>query len=470
MDKIFIRFRNYVCSRRLIIPGDRVLLSLSAGKDSMFMLHLTMKLKEELDFETGIFHLNHLTRGDESDQDEVLVRKKAEQYGIPCYAECFDFKNKKISGMSFEEQARNTRYGFLKSISEKEGYTKIATAHNSNDNAETVLMRILSGTGISGIKGILPLTGNIIRPVLFADKNEIYEYLKTSDITWREDLSNADSHYLRNYTRNIILPATVTRFPDAEDNLCNLADHAAENQQLLCTLADTLYPDAVTVENKKIIIDIDNFKENIPLIKFCISRVLAEYYGTRLKISIYNEIVRRYMTKSANKVLYENEVVILRKGLLNDRTAVYITDREKFSNENVPWEYNLTPDDNAIRVKEIKKNVKLFYTGYDYYSKYRDSGDHVFLQSESDIHKLSIRNRRDGDRITFNSGTVKIKKLMIEKKLDSNAKKNIPLIVTDGSIAAYLPGIVNQGNNRIACNFLIKNNTKRILAIFFTDY
>jgi len=470
MDRIYSRFRDYVILNRLIHPGDRILLSLSAGKDSMFMLHLIMKLKDEMDFTAGIFHLNHLTRGSDSDLDEVMVADKAGQYGIPCYIERFDFTKNRIRGISFEEQARNTRYNFLKYISEKEKYSKIATAHNRDDNAETVLMRMLSGTGIAGIKGILPLSGNIIRPVLFAHKNEIYDYLETKNITWREDLSNRDDRYLRNYTRNTVIPVINERFPDAEDNLSNLAEHAIENQNLLCSLADSLYPNAIIAGNGEIIINVYNFNDNIPLIKFYISRVLSDYYGFKMKIPVYNEIIRRYMINSANKILYDNKTITVRKGLWNNRTAIYITGREKKDKGDYLWEYDVMPDNETVCINEIKKNVRLFYTGYNYYIKNRDSAGYIFIQSEGGSHKLSIRNRREGDRISLESGTKKIKKLMIEKNLDSNAKKNIPLIMADGQIAAYLPGLVNQGDNRLACNFIVRNNTKRILAFFFTDY
>jgi tRNA(Ile)-lysidine synthase len=470
MQSIYGRFRDYVMYGKLILPGDRVLMSLSAGKDSMFMLDLIMKLKDESGFETGIFHLNHLTRGNDSDQDEQLIIEKAAHYGIPCHIERFDFKNNRVKGISFEEQARDTRYMLLKRISGREKYSKIATAHNRNDNAETVLMRVLSGTGIAGIKGIPPVSGNIIRPVLFADKKEIYGYLETNRIVWREDLSNIEDNYLRNYTRNRIFPVLNERFPDAEYNLSNLAKHAAENQELLQSLADMLYLHALIAGDSGITIFTDDFHDNIPLIKFYISRAMSDYYGFKMKISVYQEIIRRYLVQSTNMVLYENEKISVRKGLMNDKKAIFITDRVKMHVANTPWEYELTPDNSMVSIPEIKKNIRLIYTDFEYYINNRDFSGCIFIQPEDSINRLTIRNRRDGDRIKLESGTKKIKKLMIEKKLDSNAKKNIPLILADGQTAAYLPGIVNQGNNRIACNFLVGNNTKRILAFFFTDY
>lgn len=471
MEDIYNRFTNYVLSNSLISGGDRILLSLSAGKDSMFMLHLLKKFQCDMNFELGIFHLNHLTRGDETDKDENFIREKSEELHIPCHIERFDFTNNRLSGISFEEHAREIRYSLLNRISGTGRYSKIATAHNMNDNAETLLMRIFSGTGIAGLKGILPVSKNIIRPVLFAEKSEIYEYLGNNNIEWREDLSNGENLYLRNNLRNIIIPLVKERFPMAEESLNNLAAHAAENQSLLHNLAVRLYPGAVFKNGDDIIIDIDNFRDDIPLIKFFISSVLYENYGIKMKISLYNEIVKRFVINSANMILYEKDKLIIRKSLWNGKMVIQITDKSENQNIHEEWEYSIHPDRNtSVCLSEIRKELKVLYVDYDYYNSNKNNPDIVFIQPENNLEIVTLRNRRPGDRIRIESGTKKIKDLMIEKKLDSRIKNSIPLIVADNKIAAYLPGLVNTNNNRVACNFHISNDTKRILAFFFRDY
>jgi len=471
MDDTYNRFSSYVLSNNLIHEGDRILLSLSAGKDSMFMLHLLKRLQDDIKFEIGVFHLNHLTRGDETDKDESFVREKSAEFDIPSYIERFDFKKNKISAVSFEEHARDVRYSLLKKICETENYSKIATAHNMNDNAETLLMRILSGTGITGLKGILPDVKNIIRPVLFAGKNEIYLYLKNNNIDWREDLSNNENFYLRNYIRNIIIPSIGERFPYAEENLNNLASNAIENQSLLQSLTERLYPDAVIKSGNDVIIDIDNFREDIPLIKYYISRVLNEIYGIKMKISLFNEITRRFMRNSANAVLYEKDNLIIRKSLLNDKMVIQVAEMPEDRQISEIWSYSVSPEENSvIYLQEIKKELKVAYESYDFYNRNKNNPDIIFIQPENDLESIIIRNRRPGDRIKIQNGTKKIKELMIEKKLDTGIKNTIPLIVADDQIAAYLPGLVNSNNNRVSCNFYIRDDTKRILAFFFRDY
>ncbi|PKL19503.1 MAG: tRNA lysidine(34) synthetase TilS [Spirochaetae bacterium HGW-Spirochaetae-5] len=471
MDDIYSRFRDFVIANDLITSGDKILLSLSAGKDSMFMLHLMKKLQQEITFSTGIFHLNHLTRGIETDKDEFFIKNKSEEFSIPCYIERFDFNKNKISGISFEEQARDKRYSLLRQISESENYNKIATAHNLNDNAETVLMRILSGTGISGVRGILPVTDNIIRPVLFAQKNEIYSYLENHNLQWREDLSNEDNTYLRNYLRNVILPSIAERFPPAEENLVNLAKHAIENQSLIMGLSGKLYPDAVNKAGSDIIISLEGFHEDFAQIKFFISKILSEEYGIKVNISIFGEIYRRYLINSANMILYEKGNLVIRKSSVNNKKIIIIGEMTKSEDFNVNWGYPLSIEDgNLIRIPELKKELKVSIVDNEFYNQNKERNDVIFLQPEQDVEHLEIRNRRAGDRIIIETGSKKIKEIMIEKKLDIRVKNSIPLIVADNHVAAYLPGLVNSNNNRIACNFHIKDDTKRILAFFFSDY
>lgn len=470
MNDIYYRFRDYVSGLRLIRPSERILLSLSAGKDSMFMLHLVRKLQAEIGFTIGVFHLNHLTRGDDSDNDELFLKAICEKYNIPFYAERFDFEKNRAQGSSFEEQARDKRYLMIADICRCHGYDKAATAHNMNDNAETILMRALSGTGIAGLKGILPENNNIIRPVLFADKNEIYSYLEANGIEWREDRSNTENIYLRNYLRNVVIPSIVSRIHNAEENLNNLSSHAAENQALIYSLADMLYPDAVKQDIAGITIDITDFKDNMPLIKFYISRVLYENYGMRLTIPVFNEILRRYKINSANVTLYEIDDLIVRKGRLNNRIVIIINSKQYWFEELKEWEYNIPSDENiTINLKEIRKELNYSYVSYDFYINNKDNPGIIFLQPIQDINRIIIRNRRPGDRIEIENGSKKIKDIMIEKKLDSKIKNNIPLIVADNQVAAYLPGLLNSNNNRVACNFHIVNDIKRILAFFFRD-
>jgi tRNA(Ile)-lysidine synthase len=185
--------------------GDRLLLSLSAGKDSIALMDIMSTLAEEWSLTLGVFHLNHLSRGMESDSDEEFVRNLAKTYQLKLYCERFDCAGRP-RGSSFEEFSREKRYGLLNGIARAESWDKIATAHTGSDNIETVLMRILRGTGIHGLRGIEPIRSKLIRPLLPLTSADVYAHLTDRGLKWREDRSNADPRFLRNSCGTISTP------------------------------------------------------------------------------------------------------------------------------------------------------------------------------------------------------------------------------------------------------------------------
>lgn len=159
--------------------------------------------------------------------------------------------------------------------------------------------------------------------------------------------------------------------------------------------------------------------------------------------------------------MYQNERVII---------SIGNSDRQDSAGK---WEHEITPDmmwGKEIFISEIKKIIRCEYVDYNFFCQNRYSSDVVFIQPENDILRVIIRNRRPGDRLKTESGTKKIKDLMIEKKLDNRIKDSVPIMLADSQIFAYLPGLINSGKNRVACNFHVRNDNKRILAFFFTKF
>lgn len=470
MTDIYNKFMETAESRKMLSPGDRVLLSLSAGKDSMALLDLMLRYRKHIDFELGIFHLNHLTRGIESDKDEALVRDKAEKAGLPFWGRKFDFKSGRIPGISFEEQARDVRYGMLSEICAAEGYNKIAIAHNSRDNVETILMRIFSGTGIFGLRGISYMTGNIIRPLLDISPEEIYSHLKENKIEWREDSTNAENDYLRNYIRNVIIPVVTERFPDAEDNINRLAAHADENESLLSFFAGCVNPGWLTETSEGHFIATAAFSRNIPLVKYMLSRALITHYGLRLNSAIFNEIIRRYETQKSNLTLYCKGNIQISKIQRDGKAGIEITDLTKRKPVSDKWGYELSIENqSSIFIPEINRYLNCRKSFYDEFLRQKADSGYVFIKIPDNVKHIQFRNRRDGDRISLENGMKKIKELMIEKKLDTGTKKSVPLIVINDEIAAYLPGAVESYPDRVSCNFWVDDCTENMFVFYFTD-
>ena len=198
------------CLDGLLPDGGAVLLAVSGGIDSMVMADLASKSVHKF----AVAHCNFHLRGDESDGDETFVREWAANKGIPYYKRDFDTDEyASTHGLSIEMAARELRYRWFATICEEEGFNAVAVAHNANDNAETLFLNLLRGTGLKGICGmkeVSPLLGSstvsLIRPLLVFSRDEIKEYALTNGLEWREDSTNADSAYKRNLIRNEVFP------------------------------------------------------------------------------------------------------------------------------------------------------------------------------------------------------------------------------------------------------------------------
>ena len=218
-------FEQYNARHALFTRDDKILLTVSGGVDSMVMLALFA----EAGYNIGVAHCNFSLRGEESDQDEATVEAVAKGYNIPFYSKRFDTKGEmERTGESMEMAARRLRYEWFAELSEEHGYTAIAIAHHVDDSIETFFINLLRGTGLRGLTGITRQRGNIIRPLLFAERKEILEYAVLHKIPYREDSSNRTKKYLRNKIRLGLLPKVReinSRFTSMmRGNLYRLAD------------------------------------------------------------------------------------------------------------------------------------------------------------------------------------------------------------------------------------------------------
>ena len=182
---------SYIKDNNLIKSGDKVLVALSGGPDSVCLLNILYNLKAELNIEVGAAHLNHLLRDKDAFEDEEYVKTLCKSLDIPCFVKRVDInKYSKDKKMSSEMAGREARYNFFDDIVKDEGYTKIATAHNANDQAETILFRLMRGSGIEGLCGIKVRRDKIIRPILCLSRKEVEEYIEINNLKPRIDKTN----------------------------------------------------------------------------------------------------------------------------------------------------------------------------------------------------------------------------------------------------------------------------------------
>ena len=208
------QFLAFINQNKLFNPSDRILLAVSGGRDSVLLAHLF----NAANFSFGMAHCNFGLRGQESDSDQAFVKDLADKLGVPFYGTRFDTeKFAKANSISTQMAARELRYNWFEQLRGEYSYHYVAIAHHLNDTAETILLNLVRGTGISGMHGILPKRGNIIRPMLFLTANEIETIIRENNICYREDSSNTSPKYVRNKIRLEVIPKLKEINPKLED-------------------------------------------------------------------------------------------------------------------------------------------------------------------------------------------------------------------------------------------------------------
>jgi tRNA(Ile)-lysidine synthase len=214
-------FNKFAHENHLFKHDDKILLAVSGGIDSMVMAHLFLQTNSQI----GIMHCNFMLRSVDSDKDEEHVRNYAELHSIPFFANTFNtIEFARNNNISVQMAARDLRYKWFEEVRQENNYDLIAVAHNLNDNAETLLINLTRGTGLAGLSGMRLISNNIIRPLLFATRDEIVNYSNKHQIKFREDKSNADTKYIRNKIRHQIIPLLKEINPSIEVTLNETAE------------------------------------------------------------------------------------------------------------------------------------------------------------------------------------------------------------------------------------------------------
>jgi tRNA(Ile)-lysidine synthase len=253
-------FLKYIKENQMVKKGDRVLMAVSGGIDSMVMSDLFIRAG----IETGIAHCNFCLRGREADKDEELVRKFAADHSIQFFSKRFDTKGYAAgNGISIQMAARELRYSWFEEIMKKNGYTSTAIAHNLNDNIETLLINLIRGTGITGLTGIKPSGNRIIRPLLFATRASIESYSGNYRIKFREDKSNAETKYTRNKIRHLVLPLLKEINPSIEVTLNETAERLSGINEIVANFIDKLRNLVSDEKDNSLIINISKLRPYI---------------------------------------------------------------------------------------------------------------------------------------------------------------------------------------------------------------
>lgn len=315
----------------LIEDGDSIVVGVSGGPDSITLLDILIKAQKEIKFNINVAHINHMIRTEAID-DQKYVEEYCKNKNISCFVKQVKVEEiAKQQKVGTEEAGRTVRYDFFNEVLEKTKSNKIATAHTKNDNAETVLMNIIRGSGTAGLKGIEMIRDNkYIRPLINCERVQIEEYCKENNLEPRIDKTNMENIYTRNKVRNLLIPYIQKEFnPNIIEAIDRLSQIAKEENMYFEEKTKKEYQEVVIEEtNKQIILDLKKFNELELVIKnrivlYTINRLFGSSSGIS-KIHI-QDIIKLCNNNIGNKYLIPNKKI---KILLKDKKIFFIVNVE----------------------------------------------------------------------------------------------------------------------------------------------
>lgn len=453
------RFKEYLRTHcQLSTDNSHLILAVSGGVDSIVLTDLIFKSG----FHFSIAHCNFQLRGEESERDEAFARNLAATYKAEIFVKKFDTKKyAEENKLGVQEAARELRYEwFNELVSQKSKVTnqnssehlqsstvncQLVTAHHADDNIETVLFNIFRGTGINGLHGILPKQGNIIRPLLFAKREEKMAYAKENKLEWVEDSSNESTKYTRNYIRHEVLPMLKQIFPAVTDNISNCIERWRE--------AEELYNQALSVHKKKLC-EIKGNEVHIPVLKLQIVNPVK---------TITFEIIKDFGFTSAQTA----DVL----SLLQSESGKYVASSSHRIIRNRNW-LIITPNKTSaadnILIEEGEKEIifaegKLLVAGTSSIVHRPLSENTIATLDVSEIQfPLLLRKWKQGDYF-YPLGMRKKKKIsrfLIDQKVPLHEKENVWVVESNKKIV-WIVGY------RIDDRFKITSSTKQVLQLNF---
>lgn len=445
---------DFIRKNKLVKKGNSVVLGVSGGADSICMLKILSDLQKRLGISLYVLHINHQIRGEEADEDAAFVKRICTKFKVPHRIINVDVPAlAEAEGLSVEEAGRYIRYDEFSKYAYEVGATKIAVAHNSNDNAETVLMNLARGTGIKGLGGIPPkremedANGNIvevIRPILCLSRKEIEQYLKENEIEYRNDSTNDSTDYTRNKIRLEIMPILENINDNAMQNITNASNELADTSEYIEKDVDEAYDEYVSEENGKLFLSDESFAID-PIVLTGVIRKMIENTAGKLK-DITRIHVGDVVSLSDKQV---GKKVDLPYSIVAEREYEGIsisTEDNKSDEEKDTREVVIAFEEDGFNVANIEELKHTKWLDYD------------------KINDVVVRTRQKGDYIVIDAdgSKKKLKKYFIDEKIPRRERDQV-LVVADGNHVLWVVGY------RISEAVKVTPDTKKIIRLEFKE-
>lgn len=458
MEKLEQKIRQTIKEHHMLQQGDLVIIALSGGADSVCLLSVLADMREEFALKLMTLHVHHGLRGEEADRDAEFSKKISKAYHVPCHMIKADVKQyASRNSLSEEEAGRLIRYQALEEAGknwEKEAKrpVKIAVAHHSRDQAETILLNLFRGSGLGGLKGIPYVRENIIRPLLDVEKEEILAYLEEKKLSWVNDSSNDTDHYARNRIRGHILPAIKEEITTgAEAGIRRAGYLAGMADTYLKKQAEKWIQEQVTLSDDHCVIPEKPFKQADPVIRlYSIMELLKQYAGSAKDLSlIHAEQTEKLFEKQTGRRIFLPYHLQAEK--VYGGVKIRMCSAKK---ENEAADAN---EKKSLKTPLPEPEFEVFS-----YEKAMEFPQKIYTKW-FDCDKIKgtpiIRTRQTGDYITLSGGGKKaLRRFMIDEKIPANERDKIALLA-DGAHVMWVIGW------RISNYYKIGPDTKRVLQV-----
>ena len=441
----------------LIPAGTRVLAAVSGGADSVAMALVLARLAPMLGFTlAGIGHLHHGLRGAEADGDEAFVEALARRLETPFVSAREDVAARAAeAGESVEAAARRARYVFLESAASRVNATRIATGHTADDQAETVLMRLMRGAGLDGLRGIRTRNQSVIRPLIAVRRQDIEAFLSAAGETWREDASNADRAILRNRIRHDVMPAlTAAGGPGVVDALARTASLIQDDADELDRQAIEKVPGVVLTDGTLEIAALRNTSS--ALARRIIRGELTRLAGGRFLSLEHVEAVRSLISQDSPARVQIPGLTAIRDGAVIRLTPAVAGEQQQVAFETVL----AVPGTAQVPRSSMVVSAEMADIDAGALAELQARGDAVAVQGV-ESRQLTVRSRRPGDalRPLGAPGRRKLQDVFVDRKIARGERDSVPLVVDDLGRIIWVVG------QTIADEFRVTSPGARVLLL-----